>query len=771
MNLSPGWNLVGNSSAVGMDVATSFGDASQITTVWKWNRSTDRWAFYAPSMQPSTLTAYAQNKGYDILTRIEPKEGFWVNVPGPVVVAGPAAAGVTLSEADLIPGWNLMSSADNLTASQLTTGLSSNMTVALKSITTTWAWDATLARWRFYAPALDAQGGTVLPDYITQKGYLPIANPLTPADGYWLNVGMLPLPGSNIADYATRDISSKLTVAGEWNPFTSLSGTALSQAALIDFYGVAKLGTSQQEGVIFTGWAYTGFSNTATDITPVNVAVLAQNPNGTLSIATDQVLPSSLTNGAGSVIVADFNGDGKDDIFLAAHNESPFMLKASTVYLSKPDGSYDKVVLNDAVMAHDAILGRFNGKPAVIITSFGMQTVSPFSSAYTYNGAGGFDFVPIAGSVFQIPSMSVAQGDFLGLGHDQYVYGDLTWGPGFSWLPTTPFQAVIYDYNGSNLVDTPVFLPAPYFNGKPQYDAFVSNWDPVSKSHQSRIWTDDINQDGKPDIVIGTEIWPGWKSQLQLLVNQGDGTFVDQTTSWNSPWNEDGAYDYSLRMVDLDGSGITTYLAAQNTAYCPQTNCRNNVNHGDYILVNDGTGQFHLAMHDEFVNLGNQVNQYLFNQLQGTNYYVGQTGDTPRFVGYQAAGGGINFVAKVSASKLVAGVWLPTTMFVNLPLQINLKTDFRKNITILDRHGSKNIRTFAGDDTIYGGNQGGTCNIDGGLGTNAIVYAGSRANYTITKTANGFVITDTVGADGTDIVKNIQLLKFADTQLDLRTIQ
>jgi hypothetical protein len=93
-------------------------------------------------------------------------------------------------------------------------------------------------------------------------------------------------------------------------------------------------------------------------------------------------------------------------------------------------------------------------------------------------------------------------------------------------------------------------------------------------------------------------------------------------------------------------------------------------------------------------------------------------------------------------------------------LQVNLKTDFRKNITITDRHGSKNIRTFAGDDIIHGGNNGGTCKIDGGLGFNTNIYAGNRANYAVTKISAGFTIKDTVGNDGTDNVKNIQLLQF-----------
>lgn len=99
---------------------------------------------------------------------------------------------------------------------------------------------------------------------------------------------------------------------------------------------------------------------------------------------------------------------------------------------------------------------------------------------------------------------------------------------------------------------------------------------------------------------------------------------------------------------------------------------------------------------------------------------------------------------------------------------LSLGNTYKDPITISTRNGSSMIRTFAGDDTIAGGCSS-TCSIDGGYGVNTIVYAGNRANYSITRTANGYTIKDKVGTDGTDNVKNIQLLKFADTAVDLRT--
>jgi hypothetical protein len=86
-------------------------------------------------------------------------------------------------------GWNLLASADGKTPSQLNASLSSSLGLNGKSITTLWTWDASTSSWRFYAPSLEAQGGTVLADYIANKKYLSFVSPLANTDGFWMNIG------------------------------------------------------------------------------------------------------------------------------------------------------------------------------------------------------------------------------------------------------------------------------------------------------------------------------------------------------------------------------------------------------------------------------------------------------------------------------------------------------------------------------------------------------------------------------------------------------
>lgn len=225
LNLTAGWNLLGNSSASAIDVATLFGDPAKFTTVWKWNRSASAWAFYAPSMTPSALATYAQSRGYDVLTSIAAKEGFWVNASTTAALNGPAASGVTLAESDLQLGWNLAGSADNKTPSELNQTLSSSLNAAGKAIVTAWAWDASQANWKFYAPALETQG--TLATYIASKGYLPFGGALSASEGYWLNVGTASTTATTAQSTTTTSSAATTTsTAASTSTTTTTSTTA-----------------------------------------------------------------------------------------------------------------------------------------------------------------------------------------------------------------------------------------------------------------------------------------------------------------------------------------------------------------------------------------------------------------------------------------------------------------------------------------------------------------------------------------------------------------
>lgn len=537
--------------------------------------------------------------------------------------------------------------------------------------------------------------------------------------------------GTDIGVYSSADVSSNLSIIGNWNinMYRLKTGTPTDP---VDFYNVVRLGLGQAEGIAMAGWAYDPRLVNERYVYQINLALLEQRANGTLRLATSEYTTQANTNGAGNVIVADFNGDGKDDIFLPAYNETPALAASSVAYISRPDGTFSKLgnvsignvsLLSsgtDALIASDSKLITYNNKPGVLV-------VGPsVSGVYTYNGTN-FDFTN-----FGTTGLSISAGDFLRAGSNQYVYG------------------------GTSISLPGGTIPDPYFN-KAQYASYVSS-DPANKTKQPRIWTDDINQDGLPDMIVGSEISPGWRAQLQLLVNQGGGRFTDQTTKM--PFNEGAGLDYSMRMVDVDNSGIKTYFLAQTDAYCETSGCRNKFLHGNYILVNDGTGQFHVAMHTEFLNLGDQVIRTIRNNALSTDImpitWTVADQEVPKFIAYRTSNGKINFMAKATT---LSNTGETVTTMVNVPLQINLTTDFKKDITILDRNDSKNIRTFAGNDTIVGGCVG-TCTVDGGLGTNTVIYAGPKSNYSISKTSNGYTVSN---GFGTDILKNIQIVKFSDS--------
>ncbi len=180
LNLQPGWNLLGNGQDQPMAVATMFGDPLKVISVWKWDVTQSRWQFYAPSMDAAALQTYAKSKNYGVLSTINAGEGFWVSAVQAFISSYPSGTAITGIDfqagkpAAMKPGWNLIAIGSALTPSAFNVGLSTSPPspgVVPISLTTLWTWDNVASKWYFYAPSLEAQGGTALSDYITAHGY------------------------------------------------------------------------------------------------------------------------------------------------------------------------------------------------------------------------------------------------------------------------------------------------------------------------------------------------------------------------------------------------------------------------------------------------------------------------------------------------------------------------------------------------------------------------------------------------------------------------
>jgi hypothetical protein len=69
------------------------------------------------------------------------------------------------------------------------------------------------------------------------------------------------------------------------------------------------------------------------------------------------------------------------------------------------------------------------------------------------------------------------------------------------------------------------------------------------------------------------------------------------------------------------------------------------------------------------------------------------------------------------------------------------------------------------NDTIKGGP--GTDFFDGGLGLDTVVYSGPQERYTINKTGNRYVVSESTGSDDTDYLSNIERLQFSNGKVAL----
>jgi hypothetical protein len=561
------------------------------------------------------------------------------------------------------------------------------------------------------------------------------------------------------------------SMAGVWRYVDDAFVTATNNGTLANsFFGNVALGPQQLQGVVMTGWQFS--SPSPGTVTPVNLGILAQQPDGTLKLQTQTYVASAVTHGGGSVIVADFNGDGRDDVFLAAHNESPFLGQSSVALISNAQGGFTRVDVADSVMAHDAELAVLGGVPTVITASFGEAAALATPPWYQWNGSGFTVGQSPTRDLTGAVGMSVAVADLNGDGLTEIVIGDILTAAGYPFSPANPMKIGISEFSGNDVSGNLLALITPYFEARPQYAAVASNWGPAN-THTFRVWIDDFNHDGRPDIVAAQSLWTPlnntWPSMLQMLQNDGGFAFSDRSDVLNPDFDKDSReMDYEMQVVDVDGSGINSYLSGAagswnlvDGKFVPADDRQNN-----FLLVNDGTGRMHVALHDEFIALGKQVLAYAAQLYHDpATLSVDPNQPTPKFHGYLTADGKLDFVAEVSTYKLVNGIgYANASVLVNVPLSIDLRTDFTESITVSDRNGSQLMRTFAGNDVFFDTNHAATASIDGGLGLDTAVYSGHHSDYALARTATGTSVT-TTGLH--DDLQRIERLQFSDMKIAL----
>ncbi len=233
------------------------------------------------------------------------------------------------------------------------------------------------------------------------------------------------------------------------------------------------------------------------------------------------------------VAAGDMNGDGKLDAVYADSNAN-----SVAVALGNGDGTFaagqDYFLPNGFAIVNIAVADlNGDGKPDVIITAAQNQSTNPPFGLYAYinEGNGTLPLIPIPVDTLSFPT-SLAIGDLNGDGKLDIVVTNSPFDTG------TAGTLMVYLANGNGTFKPAVSYPAGYSS--------------------TGLAIADVNKDGKPDLVFGTNDQAFTTSTLDVLPGNGDGTFG---TAISSPLQYTGTTN--LAVADFDGDGNADVLVGQ----------------------------------------------------------------------------------------------------------------------------------------------------------------------------------------------------------------
>jgi hypothetical protein len=270
---------------------------------------------------------------------------------------------------------------------------------------------------------------------------------------------------------------------------------------------------------------------------------LRPEANGTLTDVTrallgDGALPS--VTHPREIVTGDFNHDGTTDLFIAAHgyDAPPFPGERNVLLVSNAAGGFDdRSASLPQDFSHSACAGDVDGDGHLdLYVGNLLMPVGP----YLLKGKGDGTFerttagLPAFVANLDASYLSCAIADVDGDGHDDLLLGN--------WTSVPVRSVVLYgDGHGDFTKRAPYALPAGT-------QPIVVDMLPF-----------DVDRDGHVDLVLTSQASnaSGGGFDLQVLINRGDGTFVDETMSRlpASPRRDSGPFCAFMRTADFDGDG------------------------------------------------------------------------------------------------------------------------------------------------------------------------------------------------------------------------
>jgi hypothetical protein len=323
---------------------------------------------------------------------------------------------------------------------------------------------------------------------------------------------------------------------------------------------------------------------------------------GTVSFAAEQ--PFATSQAPYSVTTADINADGKLDVITANFNitsqGTAVLLNTTATNASTPSFAAWQgfATLSNSSWVTTADINS-DGKPDLVVADDGAGDVSVLLNT-TAAGAGTPSFAPqqffAAGPAGTEKTLVVATADINGDSKPDMITADFAIGKISVFINTTPalattptFAAHVDFLSGSGTANTkPRFVTIADINGDGKPDVIVANGGDntisvflnitatnaatpnfagqqifATGSNPTGVAADDLNGDGKPDLIVANEmdntIWARFNTTLN-----GAGT-VNLSAPASVPSGFNAQSVYGITTADIDGDGKPDVIVADRT--------------------------------------------------------------------------------------------------------------------------------------------------------------------------------------------------------------
>ncbi|MGO1120951.1 FG-GAP-like repeat-containing protein [Rhodovibrionaceae bacterium A322] len=554
----------------------------------------------------------------------------------------------------------------------------------------------------------------------------------------------------------------------------------------------------------------------------VPVEVFLGDGQGGYSLGTSRVFGDNppVVVHAREMVVADFNGDGLQDVFIADHgyDAEPFPGYQNTLLLSDNGGYIDaSSSLPGADFSHSMAVADIDYDGDVDIF------VNNVSSGYflVNDGNGNFSQSTAGLPDYYATSTTTYLGDLNGDAYPDLVLG----------VDDGSAASVVYygsrsgDFNGESLVlpladggaaGLTLDIDVGDLNGDGLTDMLFtcSGVDPISQGRYMQLLLNDgqggfIDASGQiPDNVLDpSEIWQNWTHLVDL---DGDGDLdIVAENEVNEIYLNDGQGNFSIapvgtdiaqgRLVPVDsnGDGLIDLVSVSDVEL---TSYLNTTPVGSLTLLdNDEFSRLTGSGNDDVIwgrggndtLLGGGGNDQL-NGNQGADRIDGEDGNDVTRGGYnddtvRGGDGDDSVLGDIGSDRLFGdngNDYMNGGRYAGYAgddsdtlhggegddfLQGNLDDDLLwgdgGNDTLRGGGDNDQIHAGGGDDLLYGDK--GNDLLYGNDGTDTAVFKGNQSDYSITAEGSGWRVVDNDGAFGSNYLEDIEILQFDDGVMSL----